>query len=135
MEKNRILIRCFSFFSPKGRILGRLIENLSFGIASSIVLLFSPKPDVIYTNTWPIIATGLVTFIARIHRIPYIVFVQDLYPESLEAQGRMQRNSVLYRIFRYIDTQIARHAAHLIVISKHFAEIYREDRRLPAEKG
>ena len=128
------LLRCFSTLSPKSRIASRLLENLSFGLTSAWQVLTMPRPDVIYANTWPIIAMGILSIIARLRRIPLVISVQDIYPEALIAQGRIQRNGVLARLMRWLDGMIARNSAHVIVISDGFAEIYREQRRVPAER-
>lgn len=128
------ILRCFSTLSPESRIASRLLENLSFCMTSACQVLTMPRPDVIYANTWPIIATGILSMIARLRRIPLVISVQDIYPEALIAQGRIQRNGVLARLIRWLDGMIARNSAHVIVISKGFAEIYGEQRRVPAER-
>ena len=60
------LTHCFGTFSPKSTMLSRLAENLSFGITAGLRLLWVRKPDVIYSNCWPIFATGIVAFIATL---------------------------------------------------------------------
>jgi len=65
------------------------MENISFGMTSSIYLLFSKKPNVIYANTWPVFAMGLLVLIAKVRGIRVVQSVQDIYPESLISQGRI----------------------------------------------
>ena len=57
------VVRCQSFFSQKSQLLSRFIENISFGLSTSLYLLFSRKYNVIYSNTWPIFASFLITFL------------------------------------------------------------------------
>jgi colanic acid biosynthesis glycosyl transferase WcaI len=59
--------------------------------------------------------------------------VQDLYPESLVAQRRIRAGSPLFRLLRSADKAIARGSDALIVISRHFAEVYRTTRSVQAE--
>jgi colanic acid biosynthesis glycosyl transferase WcaI len=47
---------------------------------------------------------------------------------------RIRENSFLARLMRWIDGIIARHSNHVIVISDHFAEIYRDQRRVPTHR-
>jgi len=89
------LIRCYSFFSRKSQLISRFLENLTFGLSSSLYILFSKKPDVIYANTWPIFASFLLACSAKIRGIPLISSVQDLYPETLINQGRFSKNNYL----------------------------------------
>lgn len=128
------LVRCFSFFSKESSMVSRWMENISFGLSSSLALFFSPKPDAIYVNTWPIFAQGLACFVASVRRIPVVLNIQDIYPESLAMQGRLSSTNLFYKILRWIDRANARSAGALIVLSDYFAKIYTEDRGIPAEK-
>lgn len=128
------IVRCFSTLSPESRISSRLLENLSFGLISAWQVLTVRRPDVIYANTWPIVATGILFLVASVRHISLVVSVQDIYPEALVVQNRIAPQSILARLLRWIDGVIARHSAHVIVISERFAEIYRGQRRVPAER-
>ena len=126
------IIRCFSTLSPTSTLLSRMLENLSFGLTSGWQVLIGGKPDVIYANTWPIVATGILHTVAWLRRIPVVLSVQDVYPEALIAQQRMPESSLLVQLMRWIDALIARRSAHVIVISKNFAEIYCHQRQVPS---
>lgn len=131
LSERHSIIRCFSTFSQNSYILSRFVENISFGITSSLALLFNKSPDVIYANTWPVFAQGLTCLVARLRHIPLILSIQDVYPESLATQGRISSSSLLYKIIHWLDRGISRFADKLIVISDRFAKIYTEDRRIP----
>lgn len=128
------LTRCYSVFAPESSILRRFFENLSFGITSGVAVLLAPRPNVIYANTWPIFASGILCLVAKLRGIPVVISVQDLYPESMVVQGRIQHNNLVVRWMRWADGKIARVASHVIVISERFADIYRDDRRVPTER-
>ena len=83
------IVRCFSTVSAESRMLSRFAENLSFGLTSGWQVLWQKRPDVIYANTWPIFAAGILALIARWRHVPLVISVQDVYPESLIAQGRL----------------------------------------------
>ena len=122
------LTYCFGFFSPKSTILSRLAENLSFGVTSGLRLLCSQSPDVVYSNSWPIFATGIVACIARLRGIPLVISIQDIYPESLESQGRTSSRGWIFRFLQRCDRAIVRSASQVIVISERFRELYEKDR-------
>lgn len=128
------IIRCFATLSPTSRLLSRLMENLTFGLSSGWHVLTMRRPDVIYANTWPIVATGILFLIAKLRRIPLVISIQDVYPEALIAQQRMSGDSLLARLMRRMDAAMARHSAHVIVISERFAEIYQKQRHVLPEK-
>src|SRR6202142_905746 len=64
------VIRCFSFLSRKSCMGSRLLENIGFAITSSVRVLFAPKPDTIYLNSWAIFGSGLVSAAAWLRGIP-----------------------------------------------------------------
>jgi glycosyltransferase involved in cell wall biosynthesis len=124
------LIHCFTTFAPESRMLSRLFENVTFGMASSLKLLFTQKPDVMYVNTWPIFAASMTMVVARLRGIPVVLSVQDLYPESLAQQGRVSRRSFVYRVLHAIDSFVTRTAKKVVVVSDKFLAPHLEDRRL-----
>lgn len=128
------IVRCFSAPSSDSSAPSRLLENLVFGFTSAALLAVSPRPAVIYSNTWPIFASGLMALVASLRRIPYVVSIQDVYPESFSAQGRGSKDGLAFRIMRWIDRQVALRARHVIVISEAFAEIYTKNRGVPRER-
>lgn len=128
------IVRCFSMLSLESRMADRLLENLSFGLTSGWQVLTIRKPDVIYANTWPIVATGILSLVARLRRIPLVISVQDVYPEVLTAQQRIADDNLLARVIRWVDGVIARNSAHVIVISERFLKIYRDQRHVSPDR-
>lgn len=124
------IVRCFSTLSCESSMPSRFLENLSFGLTGGWAALTAARPDVMYTNTWPIFATGILWLVSKIRRIPLVISVQDVYPESLVSQGRTLANSPIARVMRWLDGLIARGARDVIVISKRFAAIYQNGRRV-----
>jgi len=129
------VLRVFSLTSSESGLISRFMENISFGISGALAVLFLPKADVLYGNTWPIFAQGLLALVCRLRGIPLVVTVQDIYPESLSIQSRIQgKQSRLFRLLRWIDQKVKQSSAAVVVISERFRDIYIQDRRVPAEK-
>jgi colanic acid biosynthesis glycosyl transferase WcaI len=128
------IIRCFATLSKRSGMLSRFAENISFGITSGLAVLFARRPDIIYSNTWPLFAAGILVFVARLRRIPIVMSVQDLYPESLVSQERVGRNSMAVRFMTRADRAIASRAAALLTPAKSFAQVYRDSGRIPENR-
>jgi colanic acid biosynthesis glycosyl transferase WcaI len=133
-ESGFLLIRCFSTFSPISSMFSRFLENITFGLTSGWVTLTESRPDMIYSNSWPIFSTGLLSIIAYLRHIPLVLSIQDIYPESLFVQHRLKMDSWIGKILFKIDKFIALNASAIIVISKNFHEIYTLSRGIEAEK-
>jgi colanic acid biosynthesis glycosyl transferase WcaI len=128
------IVRCFSVPSPKSTLLSRFVENITFGLSAALYIVFLPKIDAIYTDTWPIVASGLISLVARIKKIAYILRITDLYPESIVSQKRLKAGHFLYRVMHRIDRWIAEGAFHVAVLTEYFSRVYIHDRKIPANK-
>jgi putative colanic acid biosynthesis glycosyltransferase WcaI len=125
------IIRCFSTISRTATLLSRLAENLSFGFCSGFAMARMPRPDVIYANTWPIFAVGIAALVAKARRIPIVISVQDIYPESLISLKKIKPGGPVARMLKSFDTCIARAASALVVISERAEHIYSRERGIP----
>ena len=128
------LTHCFGTFSRRSTLVSRFAWNLSFGITSGVRILFGRRPDVIFSSTWPIFATGILAMVAELRRVPFVLRVQDVYPESLDSQRRFTKRNWVYRLLRQFDQMIARSSQQVLVISPAFYEVYVNDRGVPAVK-
>lgn len=117
------IVRCFSILSQSSSMLSRMAENVSFGVTSSLALLFGRKPAVMYMNSWPIFASAMAAAVARLRGIPTVVSLQDIYPESLLSQRR-RGGKLIAGVLLALDRFVVRGAAAVVAISDSFAEHY-----------
>ncbi|MCX6031746.1 MAG: glycosyltransferase family 4 protein [Chloroflexi bacterium] len=128
------LCRVFTIFSKESAILSRLSENLSYAVASNLASMWFGRPDVIYMNTWPAIATFVTAVVCTLRRIPFVYNVQDLYPESASGLGYVREQGLVYRILHRMDCFTSSHAARIVAISEEFAERIRRTRKIPSDR-
>lgn len=126
--------RLFAFSSKKSSFVSRFLENISFGLSVFFFILRQRKVDVIYANVWPLFSLGLLLMAARLKGIKVVASVQDLYPESLAVQKRIEETGGIYRGLLKLDTLIARNCDHLVVISDGFHRAYTETRKIDPSK-
>lgn len=76
--------------------IGRILNYVSFGAASMVVgCLMRWRPDVLYVYHPPA-TTGIAgAIISAVRRIPFVLEIQDLWPDSLRATGMISNNRVL----------------------------------------
>lgn len=100
----------------------RLLNYASFAITSAFFGLFLiDKPDVIYI--YNLVTIGITAKILRFFKhCPFVIDVQDLWPESVESSGMLKSNT-LNNILRTICNRIYKNANHLIVLSPGFKNI------------
>lgn len=122
---------CFTFISRDSSMLSRFLENVSFGLSAGLAFLLEPRPDVVYSNTWPTFATGILAALCRLRRVPFVISVQDMYPDQLIAQGRIAPDGLVARMMTWIERKIAASAVAIILISPSLKVRYCELRRVP----
>jgi colanic acid biosynthesis glycosyl transferase WcaI len=100
---------------------GRVLNYLSFGLTSALIgTLTAPRPDVVHIYHPPI-TSALSGLVARfVRRVPYLLHIQDMWPESVIDSGMVPRGRV-GRLVSWVLSQVCMvaywGAARIVVIS------------------
>lgn len=127
-------IQLNSYICPQSKLIGRFRESYSFGnYCSKFIKPNSQNIDVVYANTWPLMAQLLTVKAARKKNIPIIIHVQDVYPESL-----VNKLPVIGKILNWlllpIDNYTLRNATKVIAISDKMKSYLVKTRKLDKKK-
>lgn len=111
---------------PRGR-------NSAFGLTANYlsfifsVMFFGPwllrkeRPDAIFVYCpSPLLQALSALLLGRIKAVPVIVWVQDLWPESLESTGYVKNRLVLHLVRKLVQF-LYRHTDHILISSRSFA--------------
>jgi len=64
---------------------------------------------------------------ARLRRVPFVLEIRDLWPESIVAAGRMTRGSLVFRAMSALEKLLVTSADRIVVVTpgweEHFAEL------------
>lgn len=108
------------------RLVANYISFVLFGLVFGSWMLRGRRYDVIFVYApSPILQAIPALFLGWLKRCPVILWVQDLWPESLSATGHV-RNRYIITAVRQIVRFIYRHTDLLMVQSKAFEEPVRE---------
>ena len=109
-----------SYTHPESALLGRFRESIDFGRKSAKYIKQRHKEiDFVYNDGWQLFGLNIVAKACVKYGIPYIVPIQDIYPECLLTKGPFPGfvksfiKSVLLPIDKYYQT----HAAKVRTIS------------------
>jgi len=113
--------------------LGRSFNYISFALSSCFYGLFSlRKIDVIYVYNPPMTAAISAAFIGLFRRIPFVVDINDLWPDTLAATG-MVKNKYLLSFIGKVCLWVYKHSAHIVVGTPGYRKKLIE-RGVPKEK-
>jgi colanic acid biosynthesis glycosyl transferase WcaI len=118
----------------KRRAVNRILENVTFGLASAFALMVMRRPDVVLVETYPVLAYLPVLAVALARRIPMLNYVKDIYPEAAESAGVVRRGSLLSRVLAWLDGLVCSASARNIVISEGMRQFLARARGLPPER-
>jgi colanic acid biosynthesis glycosyl transferase WcaI len=97
--------------------LGRAFNYISFALSSFFYGVFSVRNiDVIYVYDPPMTAAISAAFIGMIRRIPFVVDINDLWPDTLAATG-MIKNKYLLSSIGKVCLWVYRRSAHVVVVT------------------
>jgi len=127
-------IQIDSYICAKFNILGRFMESYSFGkCCQNYIMVNHEKIDVVYANTWPLLAQFFTVRAAKKFNIPIIIHVHDIYPESLSNKIPVFK-TVLNFILLPIDKFVLNNATKIIAISNNMKNYLTNTRKIVREK-
>jgi colanic acid biosynthesis glycosyl transferase WcaI len=104
----------------RGTAARRLRQELTFSGALGTAAPWLGKPDVIVAVSPSFGALGPAMLNARLRRVPWVLWLQDILPDGATATGIL-REGALIRAARRFERAAYRSARHIVVISDSFA--------------
>lgn len=110
------LFRWVYTFPFKSNGLARYVNALSFLASSLLAMVIRPKPDVIIGSSPHLLAAFGALFIAKIKRIPFVLEIRDMWPDSLIQLGLT--NSLIIKPLEYIERLLYRESDAIIALTE-----------------
>lgn len=125
-----------SYTHPESSLVGRFRESYSFGKAcAKYIEEHHTEIDIIYINTWPLLAQYFTVKTVKKRKLPIVLHVQDIYPESL-ANKLPFIGPLLNYLFRPMDAWILQNSVKVITISNKMKDYLISTRKLqPSSVG
>lgn len=128
------LVRTWLLPFPNRKSHERILNYSSFCLSAAITGSFLDRPDVVIATS-PQLLVGLSGWwIAKLKRVPFVLEVRDLWPESLAAVGVGDPYSLLSRALGRIAGFLYHQANHIVVVTPAFREHLIRKWRVQEEK-
>ncbi len=131
MDGTRV-IRSWSYISPKRTFWRRILNFGTFSATAFIAGLLVGKPEVMLSFSPPLPLGISAWVLSRVWRVPWILYVGDIYPEIAIVTGLL-RNRAAISLFLTLERFLYRKADHIEVISEGFRENL-QNKGVPPEK-
>lgn len=126
------VLRVWTYVAANRGFARRIVNYLSFMVMSLLGIFLVPKGEVVIATS-PQLFCAVAGFIfSRLRRIPFVLEIRDLWPESLIATGALTNRRVI-RIIGALELFLYRHSEKIVVVTDSFKE-YIMQRGIPAGK-
>lgn len=116
LYNNQILIKRFPLMNePRNSVL-RMGRYLAGNVIQYFYAIKEKNVDVIFAGTTPPTQVVLARKVAKKLHKPYVLRVQDIFPDSLVTSGISSKNSFIYRLGIKIVKKAYRDASEIMVI-------------------
>lgn len=118
----------------KSSIAVRLIAQSLFMAQAVVLGLFIHRLRVVVVSTSPPFANAGGMIVSWLRRVPLVWWVMDLNPDQMIAAGKVRPESLVARMFDFLNWLTLRRAAAVIVLDRFMAERINAKRRDAARK-
>lgn len=123
-----------SYTYAKSSLFGRIYESYSFGKSCyKYIKANKDKINCIYANTWPLLAQLLTVKSSIKFKIPIVLHIQDIYPESISNKLPKFR-TLLNLLLLPLDKYILDNSKKIIVISQKMKRYLASTRKINPAK-
>ena len=113
------VIRTWSHISPSKKFWSRLFHYGTFSATAFYGGLAAGRPDVLVSYSPPLPLGLSAWLLSRIWRVPWVLQIEDLYPDAAIAAGVM-KNKLVIDFFLQMEKFLYQKAHHVSVISESF---------------
>jgi glycosyltransferase involved in cell wall biosynthesis len=130
MEGIRV-VRVWTYVAPNRGTVRRSLDYLSFMTSALAASLVERRPSVVVGTSPQLLAAQAAACVAAIRRVPFVLEVRDLWPESLVAVGA--GGGPMVRALARMADGLYRRAVRIVCVTESFRKIL-SDRGVPADK-
>jgi len=128
------VVRTWLLPLPNRKPYERILNYSSFAVSAASSGMLVERPDLIIATS-PQLLTGVAGYwLAQWKRVPFVLEIRDLWPESLAAVGIGAQNSLMYRTLERIAGFLYRRCDHVVVVTSAFRDALTDNWNIPSDK-
>ena len=127
------VIRVWSYITENNGFVKRIIDYISYALTSFLFGLFV-KTDLIIATSPQFFTAISGRMLSIFKRIPWVMEVRDLWPDSIAAVGSMNKSSKPFKILKKIEHHLYLSASKIVVVTDSFKKYIIKDHQIKPEK-
>jgi len=126
------IVRIWTFVTANEGFLKRTLNYISYMCSAIIGSLLVPKADIVL-STSPQFFNGLAGYVvSKVKRIPWVLEIRDLWPESIVAVGAIRNPSVI-KLLEWVERFAYQKADRIVPVTDSF-KTYMLNKGIEGEK-
>jgi len=113
--------RVWTYVTANRGTIKRILNYVSYMLSASVVGLFVQKPDIVIATSPQFFCGWAGIFTSRARRVPFILEVRDLWPDSIAAVGAI-RNRFVLRLLKWLERKMYAAAQEIVTVGKGYEE-------------
>jgi glycosyltransferase involved in cell wall biosynthesis len=111
--------RIWTFLAPNKGILRRSLNYISYLVSAAIAGLCVRRPDVLIATSPQFLCGCAGALLSKCRRLPFVLEIRDLWPESIVAVGALRKNIVL-RVLERIERWMYGRASRIVTVGEGY---------------
>ena len=134
-RKNGVrVVRTWLWPLPNRKSHERILNYSSFCLSASLRGSFLPKADVVIATSPQLLVGMTGWWLSKVKRIPFVMEIRDLWPESITASGVGNETSTLTRFLSSLSGFLYKACDRLVVVTPAFKKDIISKYRIPPGK-
>ncbi len=115
------VIRVWTLLAANAGFVRRILNYLSYMLAAIVAACFVKRPHVIIATSPQFFCGWAGVWASRLRRVPFVLEIRDLWPESIEAVGAI-RSRLLLRFLEFLERRLYRAASHIVTVGDGYRQ-------------
>ena len=113
------VVRVWAYLAPNKGTARRIANYVSFMLAATLAGLFARRPDVVIATSPQFFCGWAGVLVSSLRRLPFVLEIRDLWPESIEAVGAMRQRRLL-RFLEWLEQRMYASASHIVTVGEGY---------------
>ncbi len=115
------VIRVWTYVAANKGTLRRILNFVSYMISAVVVAIFLRRPDIVIATSPQFFCGWAGLIVSKLRRLPFILEIRDLWPETISAIGAM-RNARLLRFLELLEKWMYAGATRIVTVGDGYKE-------------
>ncbi|MCH2172279.1 glycosyltransferase family 4 protein [Myxococcota bacterium] len=115
-------LRVWTYIAANKGTVRRIANYLSYMISAVVAGLFVRRPDVVIATSPQFFCGWAGVWLSRFRRVPLVLEIRDIWPESITAVGAMKSRTLLIRYLEWLEGRMYAAATRIVTVGEGYRD-------------